>query len=89
VVAARLVSGLMGESDLPPTGSAVWGDTQIILPSGRGRVDCRNVFTDELINLPQNTGGLLIPVGGILKNFPVALCLMGESPAAAGRSISD
>jgi (1->4)-alpha-D-glucan 1-alpha-D-glucosylmutase len=74
VVVPRLVSALLGESDQPPTGSDVWEDTQIVLPSRPDRTNCRNVFTGALIDGPLSAGGSLIPVSEILKNFPVALC---------------
>jgi (1->4)-alpha-D-glucan 1-alpha-D-glucosylmutase len=74
VVVPRLVFALLGESDQPPTGSDVWADTQIVLPSRPDRTNCRNVFTGALIDGPLSAGGSLIPVSEILKNFPVALC---------------
>jgi (1->4)-alpha-D-glucan 1-alpha-D-glucosylmutase len=76
VVAPRLVFSLLGESDRPPAGPDVWGDTKIVLPSRPGHANCRNIFTGTVLDLPLSAGSL-IPVSEILKNFPVALCAIG------------
>jgi len=77
VVVPRLVAALVGESDRQPIGRDVWGDTQVVLPSGRHGGNCRNVFTGEVVELPQSAGAKIIAVSEVLKSFPVALCVMG------------
>ena len=52
VVAPRLVFSLLGESDRPPAGPDVWGDTKIVLPSRPGHANCRNIFTGTVLDLP-------------------------------------
>ena len=81
VVAPRLVAGLLGDSDLPPIGSSVWEDTHILLPFPGSFETYRNAFTGAVEHLPG--ADATIAVSELLAHFPVALCLLGESPFPA------
>jgi (1->4)-alpha-D-glucan 1-alpha-D-glucosylmutase len=82
VVVPRLVAGLLGERDIPPTGPEVWQDTEILLPSGvsscgTSSEEYRNVFTGENVNLSEPSAK--IAVADLLAHFPVALCWLDQS----------
>ncbi|MFA4904747.1 MAG: malto-oligosyltrehalose synthase, partial [Desulfobaccales bacterium] len=70
VLAPRFLSHLIQEGDLP-LGRPVWQDTGVIMPDG-APVAWRNVITNEVVSAGQT-----LPVGGVLRSFPVAL-LLGE-----------
>jgi (1->4)-alpha-D-glucan 1-alpha-D-glucosylmutase len=53
--------------DRLPIGPEVWGETHVLLPDS-GRVNCRNVFTGEILELEGQ-----ISLAQALANFPVAL----------------
>jgi (1->4)-alpha-D-glucan 1-alpha-D-glucosylmutase len=86
VVAPHLVAGLVDNSNLPPVGSKVWGDTHILVPRYSSCEKYRNVFTGEVLD-PSHADAK-IAVSELLGYFPVALCLLGEptvqSDSAAG-----
>lgn len=76
VVVPRLAASLLGDSDAPPIGPNVWGDTEILLPP---RISCerfQNAFTEEDTNFsnPEEK----IEVSKLLGHFPAALCLLGQ-----------
>jgi (1->4)-alpha-D-glucan 1-alpha-D-glucosylmutase len=82
VAVPRLVAGLLGERDIPPTGPEVWQDTEILLPSGvsscgTSSEEYRDVFTGENINFSQPNAK--IAVADLLARFPVALCWLDQS----------
>lgn len=54
-VAPRLVAGLLGDSDFPPVGSSVWGDTHVLLPFPGSFETYRNAFTGavELLSVSR------------------------------------
>jgi len=68
VVAPRFFSGLVNEGRYP-LGEEVWQDTHIFLPKLKPAA-WRNVITGEIFN-----GEERMPVGSILKSFPVALLI--------------
>jgi len=74
VIAPRLVAGLVGSTDGPPTGAQVWGDTRVVFDSCECRKQWRNAFTGKPIDA---TGE--IPLFELLADFPVALCLLTSS----------
>jgi (1->4)-alpha-D-glucan 1-alpha-D-glucosylmutase len=80
VVAPRLVAGLLGDSDLPPLGSTVWEETHVLLPHPGSFETYRNAFTGAVKPLPGAEAR--IPLSELLADFPVALCILGESPSA-------
>lgn len=67
-VAPRLLTSLIGEEE-HPLGKEVWEDTHIILPAASPSV-WQNAITSERVE-----GGNILPVGEVLKSFPVALLL--------------
>ena len=77
VVAPRLVSSLMGGSDLPPIGPHVWGDTHLALSSCWQRGTYRNALTGDQAELSNKENQTHIAICKLLGRFPVALCLLG------------
>ena len=71
VVVPRLISGLLNDLDLPPTGPQIWEDTHVLLPDDSGK-QTQNVFTGEVAGLETQ-----ISLSKVLAEFPVALCLLG------------
>lgn len=71
VAAPRLISGVLDGADAPPVGQQIWGDTQVVLPSGTAGKQFQNVFTGERGDFEQRT-----TVSKLLDVFPVALCLL-------------
>jgi (1->4)-alpha-D-glucan 1-alpha-D-glucosylmutase len=71
VIVPRLVAGLLNpnQSDLPPIGLQIWGDTHILLPCGC-REKYRNVLTGEVLDLEAQ-----MSVSQALGNFSVGLWL--------------
>jgi (1->4)-alpha-D-glucan 1-alpha-D-glucosylmutase len=80
VVVPRLVASLLGDSNLPPIGSKVWEDTNILVPFCGSCETYRNAFTGEVIDLPK--ADAKIAVSELLAHFPAALCMLGESPVS-------
>ncbi len=79
VVVPRLVAGLLGDSDVPPIGSQIWEDTEILLPASVSSEKYWNVLTAEKRDSPKS--GAKIALAKLLTHFPVALCLLGQSPS--------
>jgi len=79
VVVPRLVANALADSNLPPTGSSMWGDTHVLLPSGSMSQTYQNAFTGEAKDIPL--GDAKIAVSELLAYFPVAVCLLGASPS--------
>jgi (1->4)-alpha-D-glucan 1-alpha-D-glucosylmutase len=70
VVAPRLISGLLGEREIPPVGPQVWDDTYISFPPGTAK-RCRNLFSGNEAEAQDQ-----ICVAKVLEGFPVGLCLL-------------
>ena len=75
VAAPHLIAGLLGDSDYPPSGTDVWGDTHILVSGGGGPVIYRNSLTGEVVELIKSGNDMQIAISEILGHFPVALCL--------------
>ncbi len=75
VVAPRLVSALLNDLDLPPSGSEVWQDTHILLPGCCSSKAYRSVYTGEVLDLQQRDTNLIFRATDALADFPVALYL--------------
>jgi (1->4)-alpha-D-glucan 1-alpha-D-glucosylmutase len=71
VIVPRLISSLLNEREIVPSGLKVWEDTHIELPHG-GRLHCQNVFSGATLKLENP-----IQVSDLLQNFPVGLFLLG------------
>lgn len=71
VVVPRLIASLLNDSDLPPMGEIVWGDTAILLPPAMGKNPYRNAFTGEILSLEAE-----VRASALLSKFPVALCVL-------------
>ena len=78
VAAPRLAASLLGDSDVPPIGPEIWEDTEILLPSSISRVECRNAFTGERVEFAEFRAR--IAVSELFRHFPVALCVLSQSP---------
>jgi (1->4)-alpha-D-glucan 1-alpha-D-glucosylmutase len=78
VVVPRLVAGLLGDRDLPPTGSSVWEDTHVLFPFPGSFETYRNAFTGTVEPIPGVDAK--IAVSELLADFPVALCMLGSRP---------
>ncbi len=70
VAAPVLLVGLTGGRELPPVGDDVWEDTFVALGDGPA---WRNAFTGERLTAAEGRGGIAIPAGRLLRDFPVAL----------------
>jgi (1->4)-alpha-D-glucan 1-alpha-D-glucosylmutase len=75
VVAPRLVAGLLNDTDLPPIGPRIWGDTRVLLPFRRCSEKGRNALTGEVLDLQKTDEYATIGVSEALAKFPVAFCL--------------
>lgn len=73
VAAPRLYAGLLSEQAPVPLGPAVWGDTQVELPSAWSGTEFRNVLTGEHRRPMQEGESVFLPVSALLAHFPVAL----------------
>jgi (1->4)-alpha-D-glucan 1-alpha-D-glucosylmutase len=82
VAAPRLAASLLGDSDVPPIGPEIWEDTEIQLPSSISRVERRNAFTGEQVEFAEF--GAKIAVSELFRHFPVALCVLSQSPPQQG-----
>jgi len=82
VVVPRQIAGLLNDSDLPPIAPDAWQDTRVAIPFSNSAEKCRNVLTGEVLEIQENNGHATIAVGRLLAAFPVALCLLGNNPAA-------
>jgi (1->4)-alpha-D-glucan 1-alpha-D-glucosylmutase len=69
-VVPRFLTGMLTEGHFP-LGETIWEDTLLVLPEDLG--NWREIITDQ--QLPD---GNSLPVGAVLRNFPVALLSAGE-----------
>ena len=72
VVVPRLVAGLTGGAERPPTGAEVWQETRLALPEGFAARRFENVFTGEQVNA-SGAPARTLRVADVLGRFPVAL----------------
>ncbi len=77
VVGPRLVADLLGadlsdNTNLPPI---IWGDTRVILPFCNCGAKYQNVLTGQSLDSKAE-----IAIAELLADFPVALCLLRETP---------
>jgi (1->4)-alpha-D-glucan 1-alpha-D-glucosylmutase len=79
VIAPRLVASLLNDIDVPPVGLRIWEDTHILIPFCSCSEKCQNVFTGEALELHKSNGHEMIAVANALADFPVALCVLGQT----------
>ncbi len=79
VIAPRLVASLLNDIDVPPVGPRIWEDTHILIPFCSCSEKCQNVFTGEALELHKSNGHEMIAVANALADFPVALCVLGQT----------
>ncbi len=73
VVTPRLVVGLLGGLERPPTGEEVWGDTWLSLPNEPAGSRYQNLFTGETVQAAAQANIPGLALGTVLGQFPVAL----------------
>src|SRR5262249_13544857 len=73
VVVPRLVVQLADESERPPMGPEVWGQTCLLLPPYLAGGCYQNVFTGEVLTPDSYRGAPGPLLGTVLGRFPVAL----------------
>ena len=73
VVVPRLLVGLTGGREVPPTGAAVWQDTWLTLSAEAEGRRYRHLFTGETCTAAEKDGQPGLPLAQMLGNFPVAL----------------
>lgn len=72
VVAPILLAGLTNKGKTPPTGSAIWDITKLILPKACAGKTYRNIFTGEKVTASEKDGDTVMELAAILNVFPVA-----------------
>jgi (1->4)-alpha-D-glucan 1-alpha-D-glucosylmutase len=76
----RLVVGLLEGREEPPLGESAWKDTWLRVPGEWVGRKYRNLFTGEKVGVWRGERGAGFPLGGLFRNFPVALLeSMGHS----------
>ncbi len=69
----RLVIGLLGGREEPPLGESAWKDTWVRVPEEWVGRKYRNLFTGEELGVRNRDRGAGFFLGGLFRNFPVAL----------------
>lgn len=79
VVVPRLCATLLGDKKQSPVGADVWAQTYLEIPAEIECTEFRNVLTGETVQVQRQSEEerLLLPVAGVLGNFPVALLSSG------------
>jgi (1->4)-alpha-D-glucan 1-alpha-D-glucosylmutase len=72
-VVPRLVAALTNDLLRPPVGSAIWGDTMVLVPSWRPGSPYRNLFTGETLASQTVGERQMLPMADVLREYPVAL----------------
>ncbi|MFQ5925926.1 MAG: malto-oligosyltrehalose synthase [Terriglobia bacterium] len=83
VVVPRLATQLVAEEKFP-LGDTVWGRSGVILPR-QAPPRWLNVFTGETLEASSANRKSVLPLGSVLRNFPVALLTQGpaETPSVS------
>ena len=72
-MAPRLVAGLMADKVKPPTGSDVWGDTAVTVPSWRPGSRYRNLFTNQVLTTTTEEERQVLKLSEVCAHFPIAM----------------
>jgi (1->4)-alpha-D-glucan 1-alpha-D-glucosylmutase len=72
-VVPRLVVGLTNATTGLPHGSAIWGDTCLIMPNAEPGQAFENVLTGETLTAITREAAAALPMADILATFPVAM----------------
>jgi (1->4)-alpha-D-glucan 1-alpha-D-glucosylmutase len=75
VIVPLLVSGLLGNSSVPPIGAQVWEDTRVVLPNHAGPSTLENALTGGAFTVLPSQGQIVLDVSTMLGRFPAALLL--------------
>jgi (1->4)-alpha-D-glucan 1-alpha-D-glucosylmutase len=78
VVVSRFLTRLLSPAVTLPLGTAVWGDTRLVLPEGSAH-RFRNLFTGERLTTVENARHASLPLSRVFAHFPVALLLAEDS----------
>jgi (1->4)-alpha-D-glucan 1-alpha-D-glucosylmutase len=73
VAVPRLCATLLGEKRDTPTGTELWGDTRIELPSEIRHFTYRNLFAGGISSEGTSNNVVALEVGNLFESFPVAL----------------
>jgi (1->4)-alpha-D-glucan 1-alpha-D-glucosylmutase len=83
LIVPRFTTRLVDES-CSPTGTTVWGETRVVLPKGSPK-RWVNVFDDEGLDASAGGSGNYLPLGDVLRRFPVALLARARITASTPR----
>lgn len=73
VAAPRLIARLTNFTGTPPIGEELWQDTKLVLPSNFHEPFLTDLFTNATLKVVMNNGRCELPVGDLLRGFPVAV----------------
>lgn len=73
IVVPRFLTRLIPDPHMLPLSSQVWEDSWLLLPSTRAGYHYRNLFTGESIAAINRDGKMMLALGEVFANFPVAL----------------
>lgn len=73
VVVPRLLYHVIPNSEEPPLGESVWGNTMIILPEHTTSTQYRNILTKETLSTEHVEGSPTLPVARIFNQLPIAM----------------
>ncbi len=73
VVVPRLVAGLVGGQETPPTGEAVWDDTRVVLPADLAGREFTHALSDGRLTPETGEGQPSLPLAAVLATAPLAL----------------
>ena len=72
-VAPRLIGGLTGGGSAAPVGPEMWGETWVVVPSWKPHSQYRNILTEERFHTTTIHDQQMLPMGEVLRSFPVAV----------------
>lgn len=76
IAVPRLIAGLLGDLNLPPTGENIWQETRIVMPHFDHARNLRNVLTGEILPLDRDGDSFDLRASALFSCFPVAICTL-------------
>jgi (1->4)-alpha-D-glucan 1-alpha-D-glucosylmutase len=73
VAVPRFLTGMLTGTGSVPFGSAVWGDTRLVLSGAAAGQQYRNIFTGEIVSATESQDMAALPLAAVFASFPVAL----------------
>ncbi len=80
VIVPRFLTGVSQKPEEVPFGRETWKDSWIIIPDKISGGEFSNIFTGETVREDAREGKRVLPLDGVLANFPVALLEKKEGP---------